>query len=628
MTTPKTGALTIDDIAEIWRGSVDESYSKPLEEAGDGHGIEGWSQAWEVYARVSQAIDVTTQAMFILPWSGQTNPPAGDAEKATVTLTFRRTNHLEKPIRLAAGTIIIAHRFLDWGADGGVEAFSGLLYILSADLVFHPGEKGPFTVTAEAEKPGYSYNDPLPGTLDTLPQAGAGFNNDLASVSIVSPVGLLAPSVARATVQAAAQSDMFIPEHVGQQILFTSGSNARKMARIKAFYPPDPVNDLGSRVDIEIAQSVQGTTFAGTFIDGEEIVFTNGGPEVARGRVFGSRLDGAQKRVTYDVLRGTFTSIIAGTILTGQESGATMTVVSTLFPQLFVAETDTAEWRVLMWDLEMGLTVTNVAHPEGGVAGWLDELGAERNINRSPGESSTSYRKRVATPADVVTPNAIRRALNRTLGTISWCFREVGTPLFPGWFFDFDAFDYDMFTLPGTLSVGTFQPDERVVLEQYTPVGGPLLVKTLGYFGKLTAANTVFWFIRTQNEPPSPIVAATHRVRGLSSGAIFEVTGSPSIGAHVANNRFRALTDYASFRGYFLVGVPRLAIDEFGFAYDGGLVNAFDLNSAYDGFPAGVRVIYGRARQAVDDAHMGGVGFDMYLLDEACAAPAHVPGGG
>lgn len=625
MTTPKTGALTFEDLREIWRGAVDESYSEPLERAGDGHGIEAFSQMWEVYERVSRAVDVTTQAMFILPWSGQTNPPSQGEAKATVTLTFQRTRLAEWPLRLAAGTIYVAHQVVDWGVDGGVDVLTGLRFVLLEDLVFNPGELGPFTVQAIAEKPGYSYNDPLPDTLINIPQVGGNFENDLASMSVVGPLALVSPSVASATVQAANQADMFVPEHVGQQVILVGGSNAGKVARIKNFYPPQPDLSLGSRVDLEIAQAVEGDTFVGTFIDGEDVTFDNAGPVFAEGRVFSTRVQGGVQVMTYDVFRGDFSLVTPGTtVITGIVSGATMTVRTRLRSELFVAETATAEWRILSWAGDWGLTVTNVTSPSGGRAGWLDELGAERNIHRAPGEGDDTYRKRVATPADVVTPNAVRRALTRALGAFPWCFREVGTDLLPGWFFDFDAFDYDSFQLPGALLSGVFDPNERVVLEQYDT--GPLLVKTVGYFGKI--AGGFFTFVRVSNQPPSIIAPATHRVRGLSSGAIFDVTGSPVISVSVVNNRFRVLLDYASFRAYFLVGLPRLGIGEIGFAYDAGPMNAFDAPVVFDGFPAGARVVYARTRQAIDETRAGGVGFDLYLTDEACEVPPALPGAG
>lgn len=619
MTTPKAGALTYADIQAIWQGAVDENFREPLESVGNGGGIEAYSQAWEVFERVSRAVDVTTQAMYIFPHSSQTNPPAAGEAKAIVTLTFTRSNaRSNAPLRLAAGTIFIAHQVRDWGVNEGQDVLTGLRFILTQDVLFQPGETGTKTAQATAEKPGYSYNDPLPNTLVVIEQPGNQFENDLASVIVSGPTGLVAPTVARASIQSANQADMFVPEHVGQYVQFVAGSNIGKIARIKQFYPPDPANNLGSKVDLEIAQTAQGTTFAGTFVAGETLRFTNGGPTIAEGACFGEQVVSGLKRVTFDTLRGNFGVVTAGTVITGATSGATLTIVSVIFSQLFVAETGTASWAIQDWELALGLSVTNASQPAGGLAGWLDELGADRNINRSPSESDDTYRVRVGTPADVVTPNAIRRALSRVLGTIPWCLREVGTTKLLGFFFDQDAYDYDNFSVPGALT-GTFLANERVVLEQHTPAGGPLLIKVQGYFGRMESANTVFRFIRINGQPPTTIAASTHRVRGLTSGATFLISGNASIPATVVANRFKLWLDYKDFRGYFLVGVPRLSIGEFGFPYDNGVRNAFDTPIFFDGFPVGVKPIYARVKQAVDQARLGGVGFDMYLINEPCS---------
>jgi len=615
MTTPKTGALTFDDFQAIWRSIVDREYREPLERAGDGHGIEVFAQAWHVFERISRAIDITTQAMFILPWSGQTNPSAAGEAKATVTLTFARTLLQRAPLRLAAGTIFAAHQIVDWGENIGEEVLTGLLYVLTDDLVFQPGDSGPFTIPAEAEKAGYSYNDPQPNTIVVIPQVGYNFENDLADVLFVTPVGLVAPQVCGVFIRAANQADMFVSEHVGQQLLLTVGANAGNIARIKTFYPPDVPNGLGSMVELEFTQSVQGSAFAGTFQVGEEISFTNGGPEVLRGRLLGFRTVGGVKNLTFVVLRGNPASVIATTLVTGVVSAATLTVASLIFPQTWVGETGTAAWRILQWEADWNLTVTNVLAPDGGLAGWLDELGAERAIDRATKESDVLYRQRIAVPADVVTPNAIKRSLNRSLGTIPWCFREVGTSKLPGFFLDQDALDTDTFTIAGVLT-GTFLANERIVLEQFIPAG-PLLFVVGGFFGGILGG--VLSFIATQNKPPTVLTPpGSYRVRGLTSGAMFVCSASPVIGAGIVDNRFRYVLDYASFRAYFLVGLTNLSVGEFGFAFDAGPNNAWGAPIFFDGFPVGASAIYGRARQALNQVKAGGVGFDLYLIDEPC----------
>jgi len=72
--------------------------------------------------------------------------------------------------------------------------------------------------------------------------------------------------------------------------------------------------------------------------------------------------------------------------------------------------------------------------------------------------------------------------------------------------------------------------------------------------------------------------------------------------------------DYTEFRAFFLLGVPRLALGEFGFAYDDGMVNFYDAApylSFFDGFPATASTIYRTLWHAVNGAKAGGVGFDL-----------------
>jgi hypothetical protein len=129
----------------------------------------------------------------------------------------------------------------------------------------------------------------------------------------------------------------------------------------------------------------------------------------------------------------------------------TVTLVDdSVVPLALVAEVGTAEWRILDWDTDLTLAVTNPLAATGGISGLLDALGAERRVSRTPGETDDGYRSRIATLPDVVSPNAIRRIGNRILAPLgeSVVLREIGTACLPGWYFDFDAWDYDFVIRP------------------------------------------------------------------------------------------------------------------------------------------------------------------------------------
>src|SRR3990167_10071159 len=70
---------------------MDAGYVRPLEDAGYGFGLEVYEAHAAMVARVSTAVERSVQAMFILPWSGQTDEPASGAARSTATLTVTRS---------------------------------------------------------------------------------------------------------------------------------------------------------------------------------------------------------------------------------------------------------------------------------------------------------------------------------------------------------------------------------------------------------------------------------------------------------------------------------------------------------------------------------------------------------
>jgi len=618
----KVGPLSVQDLMEIWSGAVDAGYRDPIVAAGEGHGLEVHTQAHAQYARVSEAIDRTTQAMFILPYSGQTHPPASGGRKAQVVLTFERDKrYVHWPLVLGAGLIQVEEETNDWSENGFEPVLTERRYVLKNDLVFQPGDTGPFDVDAEAEAIGDGYNNPAPGSIKSIVQAGASFENTRASVTVQLAPIVNVDSTNTVMVTTPNHPDTFVPEHVGQYMLFTAGSNVGKLARIIQFIGPDlsVFPAIGSRVILEWAQSVEGVV-VGTFVDGETITRTG---LTLYGTVQGVR--GA--RMTY-VLRSTDgTPITVGDVLTGATSGATMTVASVLSGQDFVNETDTAGWRIMDWSVSWQLTATNALQPAGGVHSWLDELGFERNFQRAPNEDDETYRQRISTIADVVTPNAIRRNLARTMWNIPWCFREVGTEEMPGWFYDGnrapvgslttlaaadlnDAYDTDVIIFTVIFGSGTFEQDEKCVVE--SPSGD---VYVSGYFGSYTGGP--FILNRTNGHMRPSLLPLGLNIRGVHSGAIVAVTAY-NVPTSVARRRFRYALDYAQFRGFFLIGVPRLGLGEFGFPYDEAPANAFDYIEAYDGFPRLNPDVYLRVYQAINQVKAGGVGFELYLEEIGC----------
>lgn len=433
----KSGPLTQEELFELWVSVVDNpGYSSPLISQPDS-GIELIEQSHAQLAAASQAVDQTFQSLYILPWSGQTNDPASGAQLALATLSIVRTNLGT----VAAGTPLVftdALRYLhapfDYSADGPVQVLTGRRYFGAGTVVLGPGELGPVTVLALSEAPAAGYNLPLPGTITVLDQPGVGFSNDGASV---------APTASTNRLTLRDEPEVLTPDQIGQYLLFTAGANLGRIARMVGYEPSTPGNGGVAILAAEWVASVSGVS--GSFLPGEPLSSATLGPI---GTLL--HLNGPYMVVAWTNPAAPTT----GVVLTGLQSGATLTPTITQQLPALAPETGTAAWRVLDWELDLGVLVTNPTSPVNGRTAVLDAIGKEREIFRSPGEPDDVYRERVATPADVVSPNAIVRAMNRVLAPLGLdgCFREVGQALLRGFFYDGDptstdpavAFAYDL----------------------------------------------------------------------------------------------------------------------------------------------------------------------------------------
>jgi hypothetical protein len=622
------GPLTLAELLALWEGAVDSTYAQPFVQAGDGGGLEVYSQGFAQHVRVSQAVDASTQAMYILPFSGQTAPPASGAQLATVTLTFTRGGYLDRPLVLGAGMVWVDEVAIDSSNLGPVGVDTGRRYLLTQTVVFMPGEQGPLTAQAVAEKPGAGYNNPAPGTISLVEQPGADFANVQATVSLRATAPLAGPPTPASRTQLVAlnQADMPVPEQLGQYVTFSAGANQTKNGRITAFAPPDPAHNIGSVVDLEqFAVTTAFTVFAGTFLPGEVVDVKSGINLVGRGTVLAARVDAAtgRLRVAFVVIQG---AVAAGNTLKGELSTATANVDLVYLDGTFNAEVGTATWRVLDWVLDWKLTTTNALSPSGGAVAMLDALGEERGLPRHPGEIDDDYRRRVSQVADVVSPNAIRRALNRALGGYPWCFREVGGALLPGFYFDRvlpsgagdpmgDFFDMDVGLFSGVYTSGTFLFEEPV---QYRNAAGWVLQSGFwgSYLDGVGAAHASAGAGFTLGHPKGTVTAITagDKIVGLRSGAVFTpaaVVANPNAQA----TAWHVLLDYVDFRAFFAVGIPDVDFGEFGFAYDQGAHDAYDaspFDAFYDGFAAGSAAFNLRVYNAVEKVRAGGVSWLLY----------------
>lgn len=131
-------------------------------------------------------------------------------------------------------------------------------------------------------------------------------------------------------------------------------------------------------------------------------------------------------------------------------------------------------WRLLSWQ-DMGLTLTSVQAPAGGRDNDLWLLGDERGVYPQPGEAQETFRARVSALADVVSPNAINRAVNRALAPLGLQGRAVdvgstnpdGTLAFPGLWLDLPPSSLPMVSALDLYGPGDLYPESP----WYLPLG-------------------------------------------------------------------------------------------------------------------------------------------------------------
>ena len=490
----KTGPISAAELQSLWQSVTDSGYWNPLVEAGDGNGFEVHSQSFAQFARVSQAVDTTTQGLYLLPWSGQTDEPASGAAYSTVQLVLVRDSNTQVTaysgggflntyeITLVEGTVVEEIQ-VDFSPSGGVPFSTGRRYALIETVGFGPGDLGPITASARAVAAGRGYDNPMPGTLTSFFQPGSSFGGLGASI---------VPGTTGHSLIASLSADAPIPEMVGQYVylfdtaLSESSPNTGQIRRVKAYLPASSDNGgtLLLAPTVVARFNVGGTP--GTFASGETITSDTG--------AIGTFVFQSKTHIVFDRVSGSFA---AGDIYTGSISAATCTVDSIDQSPDLVAAGAVIEWRVFDWAADFSVSGTNPQSPAGGRLAVLDQIGAERQVFRSSGQTDDQYRRSIATLADTVSPNAISRCVNRVLGPFGYqgWLREVGSSQLPGLFFDGDPADTNPAVAYAYDLDFTTRPEDRYKLlldyvdfRAFFLVGVPPL--GLGEFGAMFDATT------------------------------------------------------------------------------------------------------------------------------------------
>ena len=606
VTNKKEGPLTPQELIDLWVSTTDQGYNEPILD--DPTSLALIAQMAEQFARASVSVDRNTQAMFIRPWSGQTAPPAAGEAKATTVLEFTRSSLLTSPLTLFAG-MVVQNILTDYSKEGPIDVTTQRRYIVDTDVTLAPGETGPVAVPVTAERPGPGYNLPPPGTITQILQTGDGLTNTGATVI---------PGTGNAhELSSSVLPDVPVVGNIGAYMLLKSGANAGQVRRIVGFGNP-VVNVTGGSALLAADGVFKVSAVSGAFQPGE-------GCEQAVSGATGMVLTVSNG---YAVIQRNSGTWVAGQAFVGDITAETALVDTIEQSPGMIAEDGTAEWEVLGWDSSFQLTASNPDYPSGGISGFLDELGAERNINRSSGESDDDYRPRVAVPADVVSPNALIRAGNRILKPLCLevCLREVGYPKFPGIFFD-DVYDIPNFFDLGIYDItwsgggGGYLPGERV---SQINADGIITYGTMMMDLPVTGVGTPVG---------APVAVGVERVQGPGFQTGLPMTGTVSgnvdtptaiSGGLPAGYRFVVMLSLDEFRGFFCIGVPDLPVlDTTGLNYDEGAANAYDATDIetnhYDADSQLVNEIYQQIYDAIDETRAAGVPFCLYIEDLSCA---------
>lgn len=119
-----------------------------------------------------------------------------------------------------------------------------------------------------------------------------------------------------------------------------------------------------------------------------------------------------------------------------------------LNPDPLIAESGAVTWSLLDW-IDLGFELVETPAPSGGRDDNLRMLGEERQVFQQTDETDDTFRERASQLIEVVSPQAIRNAINRALdpfGLRGQAFDiqddGAGEPFFDGFFADVDAADY------------------------------------------------------------------------------------------------------------------------------------------------------------------------------------------
>ena len=203
---------TTDDLLALWRTLFPRSYTVPIEEGNNGQGLDIYAQQAAQFARLSEALAVSTQAYYLRPHSSQVRPPAQGEAPAVGAVLVSREGSAVGPITIIAGTRLVVRVRNSLG-----QTIDGVGFVTSEDATIAAGTLGPVSVPVQAERVGYQGNVPA-GSITAFADRGR---------ATVPGATIEAGNVIRDT----GVPDRFTPAMIGQYVRIVGGANAGTFPR-------------------------------------------------------------------------------------------------------------------------------------------------------------------------------------------------------------------------------------------------------------------------------------------------------------------------------------------------------------------------------------------------------------
>ena len=148
-----------DGYLQLWKLIFPDSYTNPIENAGDGEGQDVPAMMAKVWANVDSAMNGTQQSYFLKSHSIETENPSSGPTKATGTLEVRRTAPFYSSVTIPIGTLLQATTTDSGPLDSPVAQF-----VTTEEIQIN--ELGPVNVQIKATLPGTAWNIEATPPLD------------------------------------------------------------------------------------------------------------------------------------------------------------------------------------------------------------------------------------------------------------------------------------------------------------------------------------------------------------------------------------------------------------------------------------------------------------------------------